>query len=344
MNCLGWIQLVTMVLALGFLGHGVSAGGAGTGERGGKSGAESRVASPFERECRRGEASPYSDFIARLGRKLRTTDCGELRRRLAQSQHLYIGGQPLAGPEHSGRLAILAEFTALTSLNINLTGSRDLCPLAALTNLRRLIARNNRIRDMGCLAGLKRLQEVNLGGNMLRRVGVLGALPELRRLLVNDNQIMALDLRRAHKALEVVQVHRNGLERLQVAPGLHIAQLGAGGNALGGAFGAFRAKSGANGAAIARLSFLKRLDLSDNGIDQVAFLSGLKHLEYVTLSYNQIRDLTPLKELRALTRLWLSDNPLGTAVAKTEANCPTSGVSEGLAAWCREPAQDDDGG
>lgn len=277
--------------------------------------------SAFLAACRQGEASPYAGFIARLGRKLRTTDCGELRRRLARSEHLYIGGQPLAGPDLRGRLKILAEFTQLSSLNINLTGTRDICPLVAVKNLRRLIARNNNIRDVSCLAQLTRLSEVNLGGNQIRQLTGLAKLSELRQLKVNDNQIEVLNLSEASAGLRVVQVQRNGLGRLIAGAAPNLKELGAGGNRLAASD-------------VAGFTRLERLDLSANGLGDVTALASLKRLRYLSLSYNEITSLTPLRELQELKKLWLAENPLGTSIARTEANCPTQGASAGLAAWC----------
>lgn len=316
------IQLIVLLLSVGF-GSDV----AEAAETLAKEGDER--SSVFLQECQRGEASPYASFIKRLGRKLRTIDCPSLRKKLASSQHLYLGGRPFAAYRHRSRLRILAEFRQLTSLNINLTGTRDICPLAALTGLRRLIARNNSITDIRCLAGLRQLREINLGGNRLTEVTALTALPQLRQLKVNDNQVEVLDLRHAQPALRVVQVQRNGLRQilLPAQHRLNLTALNASGNVLGH-------RGGGALEGLSSLAALRQLDLSDNGIDDIGALAGLGKLEYLTLSYNGIRDLTPLKPLPALKRLWLAENPLGTTVAKTPANCPSEDTSTGLAAFC----------
>lgn len=55
---------------------------------------------------------------------------------------------------------------------------------------------------------------------------------------------------------------------------------------------------------------IKRLDLNNSKIIDIAPLSNLTNLTELDLSYNQISDLTPLRNLTNLTKLNLYNNPL----------------------------------
>jgi Leucine-rich repeat (LRR) protein len=55
---------------------------------------------------------------------------------------------------------------------------------------------------------------------------------------------------------------------------------------------------------------LTLLDLSSNGIDDISFLSGLKHIDQLYLGSNRIADISPLENLVHLTTLDLQKNQL----------------------------------
>lgn len=323
----------------------------------------------FERQCRLGEESRYQPLITKIKRLLRTQDCNDLVEMLRQRKHLYVGGGPLTEPFQRGQLQILSEFTQLTSLNINLTQTQDLCPLALLPNLRRLIARNNQIANVSCLAQLTRLTMLNLGGNQIRRIKPLAELSELKQLQLNDNHITTLELSSRNKNLEKLNVHRNGLRdasALALLPKLKVFK--ASGNNLSGdlpampqleqldlsdnPLGTITIRAEANWlkyltlartgvtdlAPLAALPALRWVDLSGNGVVS-AQLVHLKAwgLERLFLNDNAVDDVSALQNLDRLTMLRLARNPLGTSIAKTEANCPTTARSPGVASWCAEP-------
>lgn len=97
---------------------------------------------------------------------------------------------------------------------------------------------------------------------------------------------------------------------------------------------------------IAELGFLKhvnqvrRLDLSRNSISDLSAFTNpaLRELYSLKLHSNLISDATPLSalaELSGFKGLELKDNPLGTTIAKTPENCPTSSKNRGLNRWCK---------
>lgn len=304
--------------------------------------------SPFLSACLEGQTSPHHRTIDRLKRLTRKDDCEALREDLRTRRHLYIGGlqnSSRPGQQTPSPVVILQEFTQLESLNINRTGTRDVCPLTRLTSLRRLIARGNHIRDVRCLAQLGRLRHLNLGGNDIRDITPLATLGALEELYVNDNAIEGVWA--LPRELRVLQLHRNAIHDMLVlgygAP-LALRDLGISGNSL------------THLPSLAHLENLRSLDISDNPL--VGFPRMAPHLRYLTAARTQVRDLMPLaalhrlelfygednqiKDLRGLrdlpllTRLYLTGNPLGTTIVKTADNCPVDAASPAVRAWCRD--------
>lgn len=83
---------------------------------------------------------------------------------------------------------------------------------------------------------------------------------------------------------------------------------------------------------------LKTVDLAHNSIvDLSVFEKMTNEIHEINLTSNLIEDVTPLKDLKGNWMLWapkLADNPLGTTMAKTEKNCPTTTASLWLNRWC----------
>lgn len=63
-------------------------------------------------------------------------------------------------------------------------------------------------------------------------------------------------------------------------------------------------------AAISTLARMESLGLSDCGIRDVSFLSGLDSLTFLQISDNRIRDLAPLSGLKVLKTLYIDNNPI----------------------------------
>ena len=63
-------------------------------------------------------------------------------------------------------------------------------------------------------------------------------------------------------------------------------------------------------AAIASLSRLESLGLSDCGLTDVSFLAGLTKLTFLQISDNAVSDLRPLSGLQALKTLYIDNNPV----------------------------------
>ncbi len=63
-------------------------------------------------------------------------------------------------------------------------------------------------------------------------------------------------------------------------------------------------------AALASLVRMENLGLSDCGIKDIGFLSGLKELTFLQISDNSVRDLSPIAEMKHLKTLYIDNNPI----------------------------------
>ena len=61
---------------------------------------------------------------------------------------------------------------------------------------------------------------------------------------------------------------------------------------------------------IAALSDLDSLSIEDSGLKDISFMSSLKNLIYVSLSYNEITDLSPLEDLPLLSDIYVYGNSI----------------------------------
>lgn len=82
--------------------------------------------------------------------------------------------------------------------------------------------------------------------------------------------------------------------------------------------------------AIASLSQLTTLSLTNCGITDVSFLSSLTRLRTLYLSGNRITDLTPLTSLTALRTLYLDNNPLTDLTPLTRLTALTTLSMQGV--------------
>lgn len=75
---------------------------------------------------------------------------------------------------------------------------------------------------------------------------------------------------------------------------------------------------------------LKRLEIKD-----LRAISVFKNAKLMSLSYNPVTDLSPLRGFDNLQVLFLRHIALGDTVAKTEANCPTDeGMFKAIREFC----------
>jgi len=206
-------------------------------------------------------------------------------------------------------LSPLAGLTRLAYLDLDENRVSDLRPLSALTQLTTLYCGGNHVRDLGPLKGLERLELLAVWGNEISDLGPLSDLRRLRQLSAGSNALTDLAPLASLDHLETLIVSSNPVGDL--SPIFSILTL----RVLG--------LSGIGLESLVPLQSLVRrgvcyLDLSRNEISSVDAFSGYlmgdcEEGATLDLSYNQIRDLSPLTNIEAPGRgvLDVRGNPLG---------------------------------
>lgn len=88
-------------------------------------------------------------------------------------------------------------------------------------------------------------------------------------------------------------------------------------------------------AAKERLSQVTNINLKRLEIKDLRAISVFKNAKLMSLSFNPVADLSPLRGFDQLQVLFLRHIALGDTVAKTEANCPTDdGVFKSIREFC----------
>lgn len=84
---------------------------------------------------------------------------------------------------------------------------------------------------------------------------------------------------------------------------------------------------------------LRHLNLKHNNIKDLSSYKDNYRVGRLNLQHNLIADLSPYKDLKGFKMIDLKDNPLGTTIEKTEANCPTDGTNKAIAGFCKRKTQ-----
>ncbi len=224
----------------------------------------------------------------------------------------------------------LMNLPRLSSLDISGNQIVDLRPLIGLGTLRSLAAADNAISDLSPLSAMTGLQTLDLSGNPivdfsgLRRLGslqtlrlqqtglrdadldYLGSLTQLTQLNIEDNPGLSneafgqlrtrlIGCNISHSALiYTIQIENRSVRS-------DVMQLDLSGEGIVDLSG------------IERLTNLESLNLSRNRLTnlfQLQYSASRGTLKSLNLSYNELRNIGPLKELGALENLNLYGNPL----------------------------------
>lgn len=177
----------------------------------------------------------------------------------------------------------------------------DLRPLASLKNLEEVYLSANNISDISPLSNLKRLRVVFLSGNRIVDLSPLASLERLTSVHVDYNKIVDLSPISHLENLTWLDFSRNNISDISM---------------------------------LSNMKNLTRVYFGDNQISDISPLSSLKNLKMLIAVGNKISSTKALRDLHLLELVFLENNPLGTTVSPTEDNCPTIGVSKGLADSC----------
>jgi internalin A len=187
----------------------------------------------------------------------------------------------------------IQHFTSLQTLYLAGNGITDLTPLQSLRNLQYLDISNNAITDLGPLTKLSNLQGLDFSYNQLTDIQALANLTDLRYLDFSYND-----------GVGVLEPLRNliGLTDLFMA-GIRDS------NPAQVALCSVSSNQSTNiGAILAGLKNLENLDISNNELPDITFVNQLPNLKTIDASNNTIVDTTPLETLSNLEKVSLYNN------------------------------------
>ncbi|CAL5985426.1 Conserved_hypothetical protein [Hexamita inflata] len=174
----------------------------------------------------------------------------------------------------------ISQLTNLTFLSLESNQISNIEPLKSLIQLSTLILDNNKITDISCFNQLINLKHLSMNKNLITSVK-----EELNKLII----------------LKTLYINENQLENFLTCA-LHLEDLNLSNNQNG--------KWQFNTKLLVKYTYLMKLTLSYNRIDQINGLDSLKYLEQLYLQYNQISDITQLKTLNELQFLNLEHNKI----------------------------------
>ena len=239
----------------------------------------------------------------------------------------------------------LEAFTNLKKLDLSNNNFYDLAPLSGLTKMEELDLSRNRITDISPLEKLTGLKTLILADNLVENVHVLEKFPDLsvldiQRLPLNDFSGIAkiggleqlnmngtvvadgtLNFLQSHRKLTMLYAKGCNLtsteglcgdelqflnladNQLTVIPDIHFARLQS---------ADFSENPLTNISGLQSAEWIEKLDLSNCNLnsDAVSALSGLKHLEQLSLCSNALSDVSFAKEMQMLRRLDICGNAL----------------------------------
>ena len=215
-------------------------------------------------------------------------DCGSTKR--GSTYHI----EDLTGMEHlTGATTIslmkngfsdlspLSELAQLESLDLRLTGVVDLEPLAGLTNLKWLHLGFNDITEISALSNLTNLTELTLSGNLIEDLAPLAEAESLRRLNLGGARAVA----KGQNAPSLTGLEQlTQVEFLSLSVDWELEDI----------------------SAVATLSNLRTLDISNTGVSDITPLAGLDNLEALTAAGAAIADASALQHLARRGNVQLS--------------------------------------
>ena len=193
------------------------------------------------------------------------------------------------------------EMAALTVINAEDAGIKDLSGIEFATNLVHLNVRFNSITDISSIKGLNQLKELRLRGNKISDFSVLTELESLKELWISGEKITDFS-----SLAELTNLEGFG------AWGLYIDDI----SSLSGFTKLRWLELGHNHkelsdiSPLANIKGLKRLVLYGLGVEDISPLASLKGLKDLTINANKVSDVSPLAGLTELVFLSLSGNDI----------------------------------
>jgi len=208
--------------------------------------------------------------------------------------------------------SILAEMISLVELNVSYSRFYDITPLTKLIHLQRLVLSGDSIDDLSALSGLTELTELQIDGNRFSDTTPLKPLKKLISLslygaklsdigpLTSLTGLQTLDLSRISIGLDnrsssdPISNLLAPLEQMVSLKSLKLNKVADG-----------KLKDLPN---LQNLQQLERFEADENQISDLSPISQNKALKWLSLKKNRIVDLSPLAQLTGLEEVYLADN------------------------------------
>ncbi|MBF8983683.1 leucine-rich repeat domain-containing protein [Lutibacter sp. B2] len=182
-------------------------------------------------------------------------------------------------------LKLLESMKNLEKLSISYSDIEDTSFVKNLTNLKELELDENKIKDITALKNLKNLEKLDIGYNDIEDISPIKNLVSLEELRLSGNKFKDLSPLENLKKLQILSISSNemliqGLEEFKLE----------------------------NIDALNSLVYLKELNASKSGIQDLSDIKNLKSLEVLDLGSNYIENIEYIEQLTNLKKLYLSKN------------------------------------
>ena len=222
----------------------------------------------------------------------------------------------------------LANLTKLQNLNLRYNSISDISPLSTLTALQSLDVSYNSVSNTSPLTGLATLRNLNLSSNNINDITPLTTLVDLQTLDLSRNSIS--DVSTMNKMTGLVEVHfgYNNISTVSLAGLPNLTTLEFYDNRIttfsisGGIPNLQNLNLSLNyiteftlGGVAADYPSLNTVTLSYNNIKNISDLQKLTKLRYLQLDNNNVEDVSPLSTMTGLTWVILDNNNVQTGVS-----------------------------
>ncbi|CAL6014954.1 Conserved_hypothetical protein [Hexamita inflata] len=167
--------------------------------------------------------------------------------------------------------------------------------ISFLINLTQINLQNNQISDISTITKLKNLRELYLSSNNIEDISAIQSLPNLTYLDLQSNQLTSFTLNLRNLVILLL-----GYNNLQDHSGIkHSLKLES--------LNLFKTETTDLRTIPHQLFGLKQLNIGNNNITEISYLSNFVDLQNLSLSYNkQLKNIEPLKFCTQLTYLCIS--------------------------------------
>lgn len=243
-------------------------------------------------------------------------------------------------------LSGLPVLAKVTTLNMQDNGFTKMEPITRMKNLESITLSDNPIEDIDCLLDFPELKVIHANSIGVSDWQFIEKIPKLSELSVADNDIDTAALSKlVNEVTPLLRLDISSNEITDLAP-LNwfdrIAWVDATGNQLSflgrmpdtlwwliadeNRIQDFRHYYG---------PALRELSLQNNGIVNLTGMGQETFLEQLDLRNNLIEDLMPMKNFCCAGFVRLANNPLGTTIEKTAANCPLDAKTRDIQLFCK---------